>query len=98
MEVEEVNDELVIRTDKRTFKIWNPNVDNILKGGSNMDCNKKIADYLKEHGISQKFICDKTGLEPEKVSNIMNGKRKITGDELIAICNVLGITLDYFKD
>lgn len=98
MEVEEVNDELVIRTDKRTFKIWNPNVDNILKGGNNMDCNKKIADYLKDHGISQRFICDKTGLEPEKVSNIMNGKRKITGDELIAICNALGITLDYFKD
>ena len=80
------------------IEIWTPNVEEILKGGSKMDCNKKIADYLKENGITQKFLSDKTGIEVEKVSNIVNGKRKITGDELIAVCNVLGLTLDYFKD
>ena len=89
---------IIQKSDGKCIEIWTPNIEEILKGGNKMDCNKKIAEYLKEHGISQKFLVVKTGLEPEKVSNIVNGKRKISGDELISFCNVLGLTLDYFKD
>ena len=89
---------IIQKADGKRIEIWTPNIEEVLKGGSKMDCNKKIADYLKDHGITQKYLVIKTGIEPEKVSNIINGKRKITGDELIAICNVLGLTLDYFKD
>lgn len=89
---------IIQKADGKCIEIWTPNVDDILKGGSKMDCNKKIADYLKENGITQKFLSDKTGIEVEKVSNIVNGKRKITGDELISVCTVLGLSLDYFKD
>ena len=63
-----------------------------------MDCNKKIAEYLKEHGITQKFLVDNTGLTSQKVSNIVNGTRKITGDELVLIAKTLGITLEFFLD
>lgn len=63
-----------------------------------MDCNKKIAEYLKEHGISQKFLVEKTGLTSQKVSNIVNGTRKITGDELVVISKSLGLTLEFFLD
>ena len=61
-----------------------------------MDCNMKLAKYLEDQGITQSFISEKTGITKEKMSNILNGKRKLTGDELVAVCKVLGINLDYF--
>lgn len=94
----QMKDRVRIETPKVSLELWRPNIEDLLKGGNTMDCNKKIAEYVESHGITQKFLCDKTGITPEKISNILNNKRKITGDELINLCNVLGLNLDYFKD
>ena len=61
-----------------------------------MSVNEKIKEYIESHGITQKFLCDKTGIAPEKMSNIINGKRKVTGEELLLIANALGVSANIF--
>lgn len=85
-------------TPNGVFEVFRPDVEELLKGGSGMNCNKKLAEYLDSHGITQAFLCDKTGITKEKMSNILNDKRKLTGDELVIICKTLGLTLEYFND
>ena len=63
-----------------------------------MNVNEKIKEYLKAHGISQAFIVNQTGITPEKVSNIMNGKRKVTGEELLLIARALDVNPNIFLD
>lgn len=61
-----------------------------------MSVNEKIKEYIESHGITQKFLCDKTGITPEKMSNVINGKRKVTGEELLLIANALGVSANIF--
>lgn len=61
-----------------------------------MELNENIKKYLEEHGITQKFLCDKTGITPEKISNILNGKRKITGEELLKVAQALNVNANIF--
>ena len=58
--------------------------------------NFKIKEYIDNHGITQKFLVDKTGITPEKMSNIMNGKRKVTGEELLKIADALKVNANIF--
>lgn len=50
-----------------------------------MNINDFLNNYFKEHCISQAEVVKKIGLEQSKVSLMLNGKRKITADELIKI-------------
>lgn len=61
-----------------------------------MNCNKMIADYLEAKGITQKFISNKTGLSQNKISQIVNGTRKVTADELVLIAKALDVNADIF--
>ena len=63
-----------------------------------MELNENIKKYLEEHGITQKFLCDKTGITPEKICNIINGKRKITGEELLKVAQALNVNANIFLD
>lgn len=56
----------------------------------------KLKQYLEDHGIRQQFICDKTGMDKVTVSNILNGKRKLTANELLNIANALELPLNFF--
>ena len=60
--------------------------------------NSKIKEYITEHGITQKFLIDKTGISQEKISNIVNDKRKITGEELLLISRALDVNPNIFLD
>jgi transcriptional regulator with XRE-family HTH domain len=60
--------------------------------------NEKIKEYIESHGITQKFLCEKTGITPEKMSNLINGKRKVTGEELLLISKALDINANIFLD
>lgn len=59
---------------------------------------QQIDQYLAENGITQKFVSDKTGLEQNKLSMMLSGKRKISADEYLAICNALKKSPRYFVD
>ena len=61
-----------------------------------MEVNEKIKQYLEEHGISQAFLVMKTGFPHWAISNMLNGKRKITAPELGAIAKALNVSADIF--
>lgn len=58
---------------------------------------QRIADYIKERGITQAHICRETGLGSNAVSQLLKGERKITIEEYIAICDALSVPLDQFR-
>lgn len=61
-----------------------------------MVVQKRIAAYLSENGITQSFVCKKTGMTPRRVSDILTGKSKMRADEYEAICKALGKTPNDF--
>ncbi len=67
-----------------------------VKGVMKMGVNEKIKQYLEEHGISQTFLVNKTGIAQEKISNMINGKRNITAAELGKISKALNVSADIF--
>lgn len=61
-----------------------------------MDISLSIRNYLKSHGIKQSFVSEGCGWTKQKTSLIVRGRRKITADELAAICDTLGVPYDFF--
>lgn len=61
-----------------------------------MEVNEKIKQYLEEHGISQAFLVNKTGIPHWIISNIVNGKRNVTANELGLISKALNVSADIF--
>ena len=55
-----------------------------------------ISNYMKQNGIKQSFICQKTGLSKHSVSYALNGKRKLSIDEYERICIALNVPYDFF--
>ena len=58
----------------------------------------KIKQYLSDHGITQKFVADKAGIDEKIFSDICRGVRKVEVTEYFRICNALNLPLDYFND
>lgn len=59
---------------------------------------ENVISYIKQNGIKQVFLCEKTGLSSSAMSAIMNRKRDIEVDEYCAICVALGVSLDFFAE
>ena len=55
-----------------------------------------IKKYLKDNGIKQAFLVEKTGLTAAQVSDICNHDRKVDAIEYYRICKALGVDLEYF--
>ncbi len=55
-----------------------------------------IANYLKENGIKQSYLCEKTGLTKHCISFALNNKRKLSVDEYVKICIALNVPYDFF--
>ena len=54
-----------------------------------MNVQERVAEYVQNSGIMQKFIAEKTGLSTVKVSNILNLNQKMTADDLELFCRAL---------
>ena len=54
-----------------------------------MNVQERVAQYVQNNGIMQKFIVEKTGLAPAKVSNILNLNQKMTADDFELFCKAL---------
>lgn len=61
-----------------------------------MTINEKIKKYLEEHGIKQAFLVENTGIPHWIISNIINGKRRISADELGKISKALDVDPNIF--
>lgn len=61
-----------------------------------MEVQKAIGEYLKEHGIKQQFLVDRCGWTKQKTSNIIRCAQKITVEDVVKVCDALGLPYDYF--
>lgn len=61
-----------------------------------MKVYQKIAKYISENGIKQKYISDKTGIPENKLSLLLNGKLRMKADEFVEIVLALGVDANYF--
>lgn len=49
---------------------------------------------MKERGLKSNAVAAKSNIRPDTFSKILNGKRRIFADEMAAICNTLGLTVE----
>ena len=61
-----------------------------------MCVGQKIKNYLKDNGISQTFVSEKTGIPLAKLNLSLNGNRKLGFAEYELICGALSVGADRF--
>lgn len=54
---------------------------------------EKIKKLIDGKGVTYTFISEKTGIPIDAISRSMLGKRRLPADEMILICNAVGIDL-----
>lgn len=47
---------------------------------------------LRARGFKQAAIAKKSGLTEQQLSDVLNKKRRLEANEMLAICNAMGIT------
>ena len=62
-----------------------------------MKANEVIKEYLSNNGIKQNFVAERAGIQPELFRRSLEGSRKIPADEFVAICTVLSLDIEDFK-
>lgn len=62
-----------------------------------MKANEVIKEYLASNGIKQNFVAERAGIPPELFRRSLEGSRKIPADEFVAICTVLALDIEDFK-
>ena len=55
-----------------------------------------IKDFIKNVGIKQKVISQKSGIPEVQLSLILQGKRKCEAGEYASLCKVLGVSPNKF--
>lgn len=58
----------------------------------------KIKEIAKSKGIKIKFICSQLGLSETYLSNVKNGKDRMTEERLFKIAEILGTSFEYLTD
>lgn len=61
-----------------------------------MNVQERVSEYILNNGIKQSFIVERTGLNKDVISAILNKRRKMTADEFEIICRALGKTPNDF--
>lgn len=56
---------------------------------------RRIRDVRISKGLTQEYIANTAGVNPSHISNIENGKVKVSLPTLVKICNAMGVTVDY---
>lgn len=54
-----------------------------------------IRRYLKENGISNRFVAYRTGINEKKLSRLLRGQR-MSVEEYAAICYALNVDMNFF--
>ncbi len=64
-----------------------------------MEVGLRIGNYLKERGIKQAFLVQKTGLSASVVSDICTGTRKSVDTlDYYKICKALDVSMETFVE
>ena len=59
------------------------------------EIGKNIRTSRLERHYTQEYITNKIGVNVSHISNIENNRVKVSLTALVAICNALGLTVDY---
>lgn len=54
-----------------------------------MRVNEKLAQIVKERGIKQTYLSERTGYSIDTISKILRSERKLTAEEFFVFCKVL---------
>lgn len=54
-----------------------------------MEIGMRIAEKMREMGITAISICRKTGIAPGRLYPSLSGKRELRADEFLLICQLL---------
>ena len=63
-----------------------------------MEVGLKIKSFLQAHGIKQKHISNVTGITTAKLNQSLNGHRRLSFEEYVAICNALNVSVTEFLE
>ncbi len=63
-----------------------------------MSIRGNVAKYIRDNGIKQVKIAEKTGIDEMKISQIVNEKRRLEADEFVLICKALDKKPEFFID
>ena len=63
-----------------------------------MCVGQKIKKYLKDNGISQTFLAEKTEIPLQKLNLSLNGNRRLEFGEYELICGALSVGTDKFLE
>lgn len=58
---------------------------------------EQIKIYIKEHGIKKGYLAKQMGISKKKLKKVLKGERDVKVVEYYAMCEALGISLDYFQ-
>ena len=61
-----------------------------------MDTQAQLKKLIKSRGVPLSIIARRGNLKYELIRRSISGKRRMTLDEFMSICDVLGITLEDF--
>lgn len=54
-----------------------------------MEIGMRIAEEMREMGVTAAAVCRKTGIAPGRLYPSLAGKRELRADEFLLICQVL---------
>lgn len=54
----------------------------------------RLKQLVDDKGVTYSFISSRTGIPVDAISKSLLGKRRLPADELVNICNVVGIELN----
>lgn len=57
-----------------------------------MNTSAKLKIYIRNSGLKQCFVAERSGFTENQLSQMLNDKRIITADDLEIICNALNCT------
>ena len=61
-----------------------------------MPAYQVISEAVKNQGIKLTFLSTQTGIALSKISSSLNGKRTLTGDELVKLATILNLEMSEF--
>ncbi len=56
-----------------------------------------FVDKIKNSGLKQSYVAEKANINPDILSRMLNGTRKIQADEFFVLCRALNVSDDEIK-
>lgn len=59
---------------------------------------EKLRDYIDERGVSRKYVAINMKTSESRLSLILSGKRKLSADEFVVLCQAIAVDPRRFYD